>query len=161
MKRLLNGSLWIVVVATVVLSTPGMAAVNSLLDKVHEDFKSGRSTDAVALLQLEAERDNPEAQYGLGVLYEKGLPEAKILPDESQAFHWYNLSAQKGYAASQNNLGYLYFLGHGTSQSYTEAVRWYEQASQKGNAMAQYNLVGSSRVDLQACKLEYSIVSPK
>ena len=26
---------------------------------------------------------------------------------------------------------------------------------------AQYEQVGSSRVDLQACKLEYSIVSPK
>ena len=25
----------------------------------------------------------------------------------------------------------------------------------------QYRMVGSSRVDLQACKLEYSIVSPK
>ena len=31
----------------------------------------------------------------------------------------------------------------------------------EGGAGVVYSAVGSSRVDLQACKLEYSIVSPK
>ena len=106
-----------------------MAAPDSLQNEVH----------AAALLQQEASRSNPEAQYGLGILYEKGLPEAKISQDESQAFHWYSLSAQNGYAPSQNNLGFLYYTGRGTPKSEAEALRWYEKAAQQGNAMAQYN----------------------
>ena len=127
-------------VLTVVGTAPCMAAPDSLQDKVHAAFKAGRAGDAAALLQQEAFRGNPEAQYGLGILYEKGLPEAKISQDESQAFHWYSLSAQNGYAPSQNNLGVLYYTGRGTPKSEAEALRWYEKAAQQGNAMAQYNL---------------------
>jgi len=69
---------------------PVVAAPESLQDRVHADFAAGRAADAAALLQQEAARGDREAQYGLGVLYEKGLEEAKIAQDESQAFHWYS-----------------------------------------------------------------------
>lgn len=131
---------FVLCLSTVSAAAPSMEAPSSLQDKVDAAFKAGRAADAAGLLQQEADRGNPEAQYGLGVLYEKGLPDAKIPRDASQAFHWYSLSAQSGYAPSQNNLGFLYYTGRGTPKSEAEALRWYEKASQQGNSMAQYNL---------------------
>src|SRR4029077_8128054 len=104
MKCPFNRLFWVVLTAAMASSMPSMAVVDALQDKIHAYFETGRSTDAVALLQQESARGNAEAQYGLGVLYEKGLPEAKIPEDASQAFHWYSLSAGNGYAPSQNNL---------------------------------------------------------
>jgi hypothetical protein len=39
-----------------------------------------------------------------------------------------------------NNLGSLYFFGHGVAQDYGQARQWFEKAAAAGNADAMFNL---------------------
>ena len=48
--------------------------------------------------------------------------------------------AKLGDARAQAHLAYMYYIGEGVTQSYTEAVYWYEKAAVQGNRDAQYNL---------------------
>src|SRR5882757_9695185 len=81
------------------------AAARTYLDEVHDDFKNGHAADGVVLLKKQADLGDPKAQYGLGILYEKGVPEANLAKDDAQAAASYKAAAEKGYAPAQNNLG--------------------------------------------------------
>jgi uncharacterized protein len=48
--------------------------------------------------------------------------------------------ADHGDAKAQNNLGNMYFNGHGVARDYAEAVKWYRLAADQGNVGAQDNL---------------------
>jgi TPR repeat protein len=65
---------------------------------------------------------------------ERGIPYYK------QAVYWYTKGAEQGFAASQYNLGVLYYLGEGVPQDYKQAVYWYTKAAEQGFAAAQFNL---------------------
>jgi hypothetical protein len=56
--------------------------------------------------------------------------------------HWYRSAAEKGDAASQNNLGVLYATGQGVKRDAAEALRWYRRAAAQGHALARHNLEG-------------------
>lgn len=60
--------------------------------------------------------------------------------DEDEAFAWYQLAAQMGFAGSQNNLGDMYENGQGTEQSREMAIYWYTQAAMKGEPSAYWSL---------------------
>ena len=53
---------------------------------------------------------------------------------------WYRLSADKGDALAQNNLGNMYAKGRGVLKDEAAAVRWYRLAAEQGGVTAQYNL---------------------
>lgn len=48
--------------------------------------------------------------------------------------------AEQGDAKSQSHLGYLYYVGEGVPQDYSQAVTWYRKAATQGDKDAQYNL---------------------
>ena len=48
--------------------------------------------------------------------------------------------ANEGDACAQNNLGAMYYYGHGVEQSYEKAAEWYLKAADQGLADAQCNL---------------------
>jgi len=48
--------------------------------------------------------------------------------------------AEQGDAKSQSHLGYLYYVGEGVPQDYSQAVAWYRKAATQGDKDAQYNL---------------------
>jgi TPR repeat protein len=48
--------------------------------------------------------------------------------------------ANRGDAEAQNNLGTMYYWGHGVPQDYAKARGWFEQAAAQGNALAQNSL---------------------
>lgn len=52
----------------------------------------------------------------------------------------YRQLAEQGDMKAQSQLGYLYYVGEGVVQSYTEAVNWYRKAATQGDKDAQYNL---------------------
>jgi hypothetical protein len=58
----------------------------------------------------------------------------------SKAKEWYEKAAKQGNLSAQNNLGAMYFQGHGVEQSHSTAVEWYKNAAENGLARAQYNL---------------------
>ena len=84
-----------------------------------------------------AEAGDPVAQYGLGLLYGRGLAVEK---DDAEAVRWFRLSADQGHPAGQNALGVSYARGESVEKDYVEAVKWYRLAAGQGYAKAQYNL---------------------
>ncbi len=58
----------------------------------------------------------------------------------TQAYDWWIEAADQGNVVAEANLGMLYALGQGVSQSYTQAAYWWKQAAHQNNEQAQYNL---------------------
>jgi len=48
--------------------------------------------------------------------------------------------AERGNAAAQAYLGYLFETGRGVPRNYTEAAMWYRRAAEQGDSLAQYSL---------------------
>ena len=48
-----------------------------------------------------------------------------IAKDYNEAYKWYILAAEQGFASAQFNLGLMYDNGHGVAQNYNEAFKWY------------------------------------
>jgi TPR repeat protein len=48
--------------------------------------------------------------------------------------------AERGNAAAQSYLGYMFETGRGVPQNYTEAAMWYRRAAEQGDGLAQYSL---------------------
>jgi len=100
-------------------------------------LERGDYAQAIHALKPLAAAGDLEAQYRLGVILETAPAPFTDLP---AAHGWYLRAAQLGHAASQNNLGAMYFDGRGTDKDYAEAARWYRHAAEGGHAVAQTNL---------------------
>ncbi|NDF51679.1 MAG: sel1 repeat family protein, partial [Betaproteobacteria bacterium] len=68
---------------------------------------------ALAKWQTAAQKGEAQAQYNLGVMYEKGQGVAQ---DYKEAVLWYQMAAQQGNANAQHNLGVMYRNGQGVAQ---------------------------------------------
>jgi TPR repeat protein len=67
--------------------------------------------------------------------YEKGQ-KAYQSENFSEAFKWYDLSAQKGNCDAMFELGSLYYDGLGVPQDDTKAYDWYKRAAEMGQTYA-------------------------
>ena len=84
-----------------------------------------------------AEQGDADAQYNLGICYDKG---DGVAQSYAEAVKWYKKAAEQGYAGAQNSLGNCYYNGNGVKQSYLQAVKWYKNAAEQGHAGAQNSL---------------------
>jgi uncharacterized caspase-like protein len=73
-----------------------------------------------------AQGGDPDGQYYVGVLYEKG---AEGQPNFSQAAGWYEKAAERGISRAAVNLGRLYEQGLGVEKNDDTARAWYAKAS--------------------------------
>lgn len=48
--------------------------------------------------------------------------------------------AERGNAAAQSYLGFMFEAGRGVPQNYAEAAMWYRRAAEQGDSLAQYSL---------------------
>ena len=100
-------------------------------------FTAGNYEQALRLWLPQAEKDNADAQYNLGVLYMKGLGVEKNL---KTAFIWYKRASSNGHSDAMFNLGTMYNKGKGIYHSPVNADQWWLKAAELGNAAAQYNI---------------------
>ena len=84
-------------------------------------------------LKKAAEQGDANAQFNLGVCYEKG-------DGVEKAVEWWTKAAKQGHANAQYNLGLAYDNGRGVEKDLKEAVKWWTKAAEQGDAVAQYNL---------------------
>lgn len=94
-------------------------------------------TPNVAELRRAAEQGDPEAQFQLGGLYERGngVPE-----DVAEAAAWYRRAADQGYANAQFRLGFAYSNGEGVPLDDAESIAWFRRAAEQGHDAAQWML---------------------
>lgn len=84
-----------------------------------------------------AEQGHADAQFGMGMLYERG---EGVPPDPSAAAKWYLKAAEQDHALAQTALASMYERGRGVPQSAHEAAKWYRRAAELGNPQAQFDL---------------------
>ena len=126
---------------SVFLACAPAAAEQAGGDAYAEGFRAFEQTDYAAALRLWtplAERGDPLAQFGLGLIYERGIPGTPMDPEE--ALHWYRRAARHGVAPAQNNLAAMYAEGRVVSRDPGLAVTFWRQAAEAGYGPAQLNL---------------------
>jgi hypothetical protein len=88
-----------------------------------------------------ARKGTAEAQFYMGVMYEKGLG---VPQDYAEAIRWSRKAAERGVKEAQYNVGLIYFRGLGIAPDYVQAHFWwnlsaargYKAASESRNAIA-------------------------
>lgn len=84
-----------------------------------------------------AQAGNPQGQYWLGWLLEKGQG---FRQNPHQASYWYQQAAQQGLACAQRQLALLLENGALMVPDLQEAAHWYGAAARQGDPLAQLNL---------------------
>ena len=100
-------------------------------------YNIGDFTTALLEFKPLAEQGDDDAQFWLGLMYDKGNG---VPQNYKTAIKWYTYSANQGDANAQNNLGQMYRLGEGTPVNYQTAVKWYRLAAEQGSDRSQFNL---------------------
>ncbi len=112
--------------------------IESKFEKAVVALKKGdRDTAEVIFIEL-AEQGHVESQYELATIYfkERGGPEGK----GKEAYRWYRLAAEKGYAKAQHKLGLIASVGMFGLKSTEVAIKWYDKAAKQGLVEAQHDL---------------------
>jgi serine/threonine protein kinase/TPR repeat protein len=99
----------------------------------HKDYSR-----AFEIAEPLARDGDPDAQYALGYILERGLNGTK---DEKQAADYYLKAAQKGHLSSAFKLAQMYESGRGVeSKSDEQAFFWYRKVAEAGDIDAMYNV---------------------
>jgi len=121
-------------------------------------YTAGNYKTAFEEWQPAATDGDPQAQHGLGVLFERGLVTGKV--DMASAIHWYQAAADQGFADAENNLAMIYLDGRGVAKNPRKAIALWTKASDSGNTLALFNLgiqylngVGVSKNERRAADL--------
>jgi len=117
-------------------ASPSIALVTEYQEAVdaynREDYKA-----AYKLILPLAKKGFAQAQYNLGVMYEKGKGVKKNL---KKAKKWFQFAAEQGVVKAQYKLGLMYGKGKGVAKDYSKAIKWWNLAADQGNGKAQINL---------------------
>ena len=93
--------------------------------------------DAMRWYARAAEAGDPDAQFYLGYIHDRGLRGANGV---SEALSWYRLAAAQGEVRAQFRLGLLYDTDPRLPRDPERALGWYETAAAQGHAEARFNL---------------------
>ncbi len=91
-------------------------------------YKRGDYETALRELRPLANQGNAEAQFNLGVMYDKG---EGVPQDDTEAVKWYRKAAEQGYAEAQYSLGLMYVKGWGVPQGHVRTHMWFNLAASR------------------------------
>lgn len=92
-------------------------------DKAYEYYKFAEERDCM--------------NEGLGICHEFGFGTEE---NNTEAFKYYSLAAEKENIASMYRLGLCYKYGTGTTENLTEAYNWFAKAAEDDHSSAQYEM---------------------
>ncbi len=95
---------------------------------------------AAEWMRKAAEKDVPEAQAALGVMYLEG---DGVAQDSKEALRWLHPAALRGQELAQYNLGRMYDQGNGVPADKKEAYIWYSLAKENGVDEAALHLLSA------------------
>ncbi len=121
------GRICAVVVVTIAFS--GVLALTAMTPEARRSFEA---------FERKAESGDPEAQYRLSVILERGFD--TIPADTVRSLRLLRSSAQAGFAPAQNYLGFLYGQGEMVEANPDSARYWIRRAADGGDPKAAYNL---------------------
>ncbi|MBK9145506.1 MAG: SEL1-like repeat protein [Candidatus Melainabacteria bacterium] len=102
--------------------------------------KSGKASQAVAMLESMAVSGSPNAPYELGKAYFKG---EGVKADKTKAFSWFYKAARLGNGNASYELAHAYLEGDGVKQDNKQALDWLRVST----APRARNILGSMYLD--------------
>ena len=109
----------ILICLLMILPTSSVGA-DQLQDGI-DAYLKGDYAQAIRLFRPLAEQGHADAQYSLGIMYQKGQG---LHQDYTQAALWYRKAAEQGVTMAQAGLSYLYATGRGVPQDYVLGYMW-------------------------------------
>ncbi len=113
------------------------ASAPSATDKAKEAMQKGDFKTALDELHPLAAKNDPNAQFLLGMLYDSGKGVAQ---DQAVAAKWYRKAAEQKHLIAQLFLGVMLYSGQGVKRDYKEAARWLRTPADSGSDEAQFYL---------------------
>jgi uncharacterized protein len=118
-----------------------LAAYSSLhaltTDNAVKAIQNGDFEMALKELRPLIEKNDPNAQFLMGMLYDAGNGVAQ---DQAIAASWYRKAAEQNHLIAQLFLGILYYSGKGVEKDYKKAAHWLQAPANNGNDQAQFHL---------------------
>ena len=112
------------------MGAPLWAAVPPDLSAGVKAYESADYAAALRVFRPAAQKGNAEAQFDLGVMYQRGHGVGK---DLEEAFKWLRAAADQGLPQAQFLVGQMREKGEGIAPDYAEAQRWYQLAADSGD----------------------------
>jgi TPR repeat protein len=100
-------------------------------------YNSTNYTAALSEWQDLADAGDPNACYGMGLLYGNGFG---VDMNDDLALKYYRVAAEKGHAEAQYSLGIMHQNGWGLPINEEEGIKWYLLAADQGVVGAQLAL---------------------
>ena len=85
-----------------------------------------RIAEVLALLEASAGQGLQDAQFYLGVIYDKGLA---VQVDKAKAREYFRIAAEKGYCWAQYNYSHMLATGQGGVRNRDESAAWLKKAA--------------------------------
>lgn len=111
--------------------------VSYSIEQANNYYYSSRFEEAFSIYKRVAEQGNSEANYQIGIMYEKGEGVPK---NPEEAVRWFRKAALQGNVSAQNSLGVRLALGKGVEKDINEAIEWITMAAKQGDSDAISNL---------------------
>ncbi|KAL4456520.1 hypothetical protein ABPG74_000627 [Tetrahymena malaccensis] len=93
-----------------------------------DHYNMNPTNHAEEILRRRADLGDVQAQLQLGVDYYRGNIENNILQNHQQAFNYFQMAADQGYAQAMFNTGLLLMNGQGTQKDGKKAKEYFERA---------------------------------
>ncbi len=106
-------------------------------ERAQRAYTAGDYDEARRLWVPQAENGDPQAQLGLGTLYDLGQG---VTRDASAAYSLYLRAAEAGLSDAEFDVAVMRDTGDGAPHDAAAAALWYARAAAHGNRRAQYNL---------------------
>lgn len=125
---------------------------NKSYDEYVRQVLTERAKEVLDSLEMEAQNDNPAAQYAFARYY---LTYPGLLPEEggegwskyklknkdaARGAYWYLRAAMNNHAEAQYNIGICFEIGNGVRRDIRQAINWYQKSARNGLAEGQLKM---------------------
>jgi hypothetical protein len=124
-----------------ILCVAALSASAGALAPGKSAYEAGDYASALKIIRPLADQDDPEAQYLLARMHEKGEGMAK---DMVVAAQWYRRAAERGHAAAEYRMAVGYAFGLGDlPKDEAESLNWLRRSACHGHKKAMKMLSGA------------------
>jgi tetratricopeptide (TPR) repeat protein len=119
-------------------SRKSMVCVNKTTERFFKILSAIKErSENIGVLKKQAAKGEAEAQFRLGVCFEKG---EGVKRNYKQALLLYEKAAIQNHSYAQNNIGVCYEQGLGLEKNIEKAEIYYQEATRNGHISAKNNL---------------------
>ena len=126
--RIMKGSHWLMITGLLLILMVVYVAAELSPHKSAADAQ--KSPDGAGELTAKAQNGDAEAQYQLGIYYQRQQ-------DSDSAIKWLQQAAESGHVGAENSLGVILIQDR---QDYPGALKWFQKAADRGYPGAEVNL---------------------